>query len=123
MKKNYIVFLPVMLFITNVLFGQYGNLDANFAKGGRVLTAFGKYNSDAKGVVVQPDGKIIAAGDAYNYNSSYSQFALVRYNRDGSLDDTFGSKGKVTSRFLGIQLFFHDMALQAEGKMTIAGVG
>jgi uncharacterized delta-60 repeat protein len=45
-------------------------------------------------VTLQPDGKILVAG--YSRNLSY-EFALVRYNADGSLDTTFGGDGKVTT--------------------------
>ena len=46
-------------------------------------------------VTIQSDGKIVAAG--VSYNGSNNDFALVRYNTDGSLDASFDNDGKVTT--------------------------
>src|SRR5262249_19737343 len=59
-----------------------GSLDSNFGTGGTVLTDFGGGNG-ATSVALQSDGKIVAAGDGY---SGGNNFALARYNADGSLD-------------------------------------
>ena len=63
------------------------SLDASFGAGGKVLTDFGSTNDFAWSVAVQPDGKIVVAGDSYiGLSSDYDDFALARYNTDGSLD-------------------------------------
>ena len=49
----------------------------------------------ASSVAIQSDGKIVAAG--YSDNGSNDDFALVRYNTDGSLDASFDGDGKVTT--------------------------
>ena len=49
----------------------------------------------AYSVAIQSDGKIVAAG--HSDNGSNDDFALVRYNTDGSLDTSFDSDGKVTT--------------------------
>ena len=94
-----------------------GSLDDTFGSGGLVVTAFGFQNEDiANSVVVQPNGKIIAAG------SSAGVFALARYNPDGSPDNSFGSGGKVTTSFpgtSGAQILF--LFLQADGKILAVG--
>ena len=46
-------------------------------------------------LTLQSDGKILVAGQAMV--GSYMDFALVRYNSNGSLDTTFGTSGKVTT--------------------------
>ena len=66
-----------------------GTLDRGFGKGGRVITTVGLPESGARAVLIQPDGKIVAAG----FPGGYRGFALVRYKRSGSLDPTFGSHG------------------------------
>ena len=71
-----------------------GDLDTTFGTGGKVTTAIGSFDS-AYSVVLQSDGKIVAAG--YSYNGSNYDFAVVRYNIDGSLDTTFDTDGKVTT--------------------------
>ena len=53
-------------------------------------------------VAIQPDGKIIVAGVA-SILIPIGDFALVRYNADGSLDSSFGNNGKLTTDFSGQQ--------------------
>ena len=75
-----------------------GSIDNSFGKNGRVITDFG-YDDKANAVVIQPDGKIVAVGygAAQGTNIDDYNFALARYNSDGSLDTKFGSKGKVVT--------------------------
>ena len=75
-----------------------GELDPSFGIGGKVITHFGG-DDVAQGVVIQADGKIVVAG--YSSNGSTSDFALARYNPDGSLDSSFGGEGKVTTDIAG----------------------
>src|SRR5438128_1086876 len=71
--------------------GTGGLLDLTFGSGGKVLTDFSGSNTsvdDLSGVAIQGDGKIVASGTS-DANGS-NDFALARYNADGSLDTTFG---------------------------------
>lgn len=70
-----------------------GSLDGNFGNGGYVITdtGAGDYLSD---VVIQDDGKIVVAGTTGN--GSNKDFAVLRYNTDGSLDTSFSSDGITT---------------------------
>src|SRR6185369_3808572 len=64
-----------------------GGLDTSFNGTGRLVTDIGTNTGDyAYSVNVQPDGKIVVVG-----SSSGSNFAVVRYNPDGSLDTTFNA--------------------------------
>ncbi|HET6879254.1 MAG TPA: DUF4214 domain-containing protein, partial [Pirellulales bacterium] len=69
-----------------------GDLDPAFGVGGKVATTVGS-SSSAGGVALQPDGKIVVVG------TSGSDFAVVRYLPDGSLDPSFGTGGEVTTAF------------------------
>jgi uncharacterized delta-60 repeat protein len=93
-----------------------GTLDRSFGAGGRVLTRFGQRWADASSIAIQRDGKIVVAG------SSAGLFALVRYRRDGSLDRSFGDRGRVLTRF-GSGDFWRASALvlQRDGRMVAAG--
>src|SRR5215203_5544213 len=72
-----------------------GDLDSTFDKDGIVTTDFNAGQPDfCNSVAIQPDGKIICGGQTLNSGTSYD-FALIRYNPDGSLDATFGNVGKV----------------------------
>jgi uncharacterized delta-60 repeat protein len=74
-----------------------GALDTSFGDTGRVLTAVGISGSNATGVALQKDGKILVAGYAVNNSGRIYDFACLRYNADGSLDQSFGDHGKVTT--------------------------
>ncbi len=97
-----------------------GDLDLTFGGTGKVTTAIGLYD---KGycVAVQSDGKIIVGGSSSsNLNASYPQFALARYNLDGSLDTTFNGSGKVITA-MGAQSVAQSIAIQNDGKILATG--
>jgi uncharacterized delta-60 repeat protein len=102
------------------VFADAGDIDPTFDGDGKVSTDFSN-NESANDVVVQPDGKIVAAGitsvDAVN-----SDFALARYGADGALDPSFGTGGKVTTDFFGLFDRADAMALQPDGKIVVAGL-
>ena len=66
-----------------------------FGTTGIVTTAIGSGNEAANAMVLQPDGKTVVAGGSVT--GSYNDFALVRYNSNGSLDTSFGAGGIVTT--------------------------
>src|SRR2546430_17646452 len=84
--------LPIMLPSIPAWAVGGGTLDPTFGTGGKVLTDFGGQDV-AYGMAVQADGKVGAAGFE-NAGGNYD-FALVRFNLDGSLDATFGAGGTV----------------------------
>ena len=103
-----------------VRFNTNGSLDTTFDSDGTVVTDFGQSYDVANAIAIQPDGKIIAAGSSGNWNRD---FALIRYNQNGSLDTTFDSDGKVTTWFgviVGNALF--DVTIQPDGKIVAVGV-
>src|SRR5207244_2135037 len=95
-----------------------GDLDPSFGTGGQVITPISSGYDAANALVVQPDGKLVAAGHAYNAGNIV--FALVRYNADGTLDGTFGSGGKVTT-VIGTASRGTALVLQPDGKLVAAG--
>ncbi len=107
----------VVAFVT-ARFNADGTLDQTFGNNGSVQTTFGDPAAEGNDVVLQADGKIIVVGftGAGSY-SSFNNFALVRFNPDGSLDQTFGSGGKVKSAS-GVAT---SAALQADGKIVVGG--
>jgi uncharacterized delta-60 repeat protein len=99
-------------------FEDNGALDTSF-NGGKVTTHFGSGHDSAYGVVVQEDGKIVVGGKASN--GSREDYALARYNPNGSLDDGFDFDGKVTTDFGGAGGWLWDLALQDDGRIVAAG--
>jgi uncharacterized delta-60 repeat protein len=101
-----------------------GSLDTSFGNHGRVLTDFFGGFDSAQAVALQSDGKIIAAGiGAPSATGSNGDFALARYNPNGSLDTTFGVNGKVTTDFAGQTEQARAVAVQPDGKIVAAGGG
>lgn len=99
-----------------------GALDTSFGGGtGKVQTNFATYGSIARGVALQPDGKFVVVGEAYN-TLSKNDFIVARYNSNGTLDTTFGSLG---SRIIAISSNNHDaafgVAIQPDGAIVVAG--
>lgn len=98
-----------------------GSLDASFGTGGKVTTSFFGFDNGATGVAVQADGKIVASGWA-DPGGANVQFAMARYNADGSLDAGFGTGGKVTTDFFGANDVGWSLLLQGDGKLVVAGL-
>jgi uncharacterized delta-60 repeat protein len=93
-----------------------GDLDPTFGGDGAVVTDFGALES-ALGVVLQSDGKIIAGGYT---GFPASNFAVARYNADGSPDMGFDGDGQVETGF-GADDEVRGIALQPDGKPVAAG--
>ena len=75
-----------------------GSLDTSFSGDGKQTTDFGGVGDGATGVALQADGKIVAVGSS---RSGGGDFALARYNPNGSLDTSFSGDGKQTTDFGG----------------------
>ena len=90
-----------------------GDLDVSFSGDGKQTTDFGGSDA-ATAVAVQADGKILVAG------SSDGNFALARYGADGAPDPSFSGDGLVTTD-LGGPDTAQDVAIQADGKIVVAG--
>lgn len=101
-----------------------GSLDATFDTDGIVTTEIGGGNNVAQGVAVQRNGKIVVAG--FCLNGATNDFAVARYNPDGSLDETFdGDSGNGNGIVITTITANHDealaIALQPDGKILLAG--
>jgi uncharacterized delta-60 repeat protein len=104
-------------------FNPDGTLDTGFGVGGHVITDFSAVASVAAGAMA-PDGKIVIVGERAGGFGVRSEFALARYNPDGSLDPGFGSGGEVVTRVGTSSLYSDassDVVVQADGKIVVAG--
>ena len=111
---------------TLVRYNTDGSLDTSFDKDGKVTTRLSTYDSRddlAQSVVVQADGKILLGGSSDQDNPRYGNddFAIVRYNNDGSLDKSFGGDGKVTTQLGTLDDVGRTLAVQADGKILLGG--
>lgn len=99
-----------------------GDLDPTFGNGGKVLTDFTQSTDIANAVAVQADGRYVVVGTTYiNNDYSSEDFAVARYNADGTLDSTFGANGKVTTDFPGLAAVASSVVIQPDGKIVVAG--
>lgn len=101
-----------------VRYNSDGSLDTTFSADGKVTTSIGGFDS-ARSVTVQADGKILVAG--YSDNGINYDFAIIRYNSDGSLDATFGSTGVVTTAIGANYEAAQSVTVQADGKILVSG--
>ena len=111
--------VALVLAIANPAAAPPGDLDPTFDGDGKVTTDFAGSTDEGKGVAIQGDGKIVAAGVAFA--SGTDDFALVRYNTDGSLDTTFDGDGRVTTDFAGSTDQANGVVIQGDGKIVAAG--
>ena len=97
---------------------SFNSAPSFFIGDGIVTTVIGS-PSDGQSVTLQPDGKILVAGNAYN-GANYD-FALVRCNQDGSLDTSFSGDGKLTTDFGASSDYGQSVTVQSDGKIVVAG--
>jgi uncharacterized delta-60 repeat protein len=90
-----------------------GTLDTTFSGDGKATTDF-SVDDEAFAVVIQADDKVVVAGEASG------NFALARYNANGSLDTTFDGDGKIVTDF-GAAESANGVAIQSDGKIVAAG--
>jgi len=100
-----------------------GTLDTGFGTGGRVS---GNVNGLARAVAIQPDGKIVLAGD-FEIELSNGTFAsdivVARFNANGSLDLPFGTSGtgQVATDVGGAANSGRNVVLQPNGAIVVSG--
>jgi uncharacterized delta-60 repeat protein len=103
-------------------FNTNGSLDRSFGGGGAVTTAFAA-SSEADGVTVDSNGKILVLVDSCQTEDPWTgcELDLARYNVDGSLDPSFGSGGKATTQFPGfVDVTGEGVEVQPDGKIVAA---
>ena len=110
-----------------------GSPDSTFGTGGMVTTAFTTgfsfTTADAfdaiNSIAIQSDGRIVAVGNAYSdsadFSTSENDFAIARYNPDGSLDTSFGNGGQVLTNFGSQDSYANSVAIQIDGQIVAAG--
>jgi uncharacterized delta-60 repeat protein len=99
-----------------------GDLDPTFGIGGMVTTDINRSTDIANAVAVQADGKLVVVGQTYKHNDYTTEdFVVARYNTDGTLDNTFGSGGRVRTDFPGLAAVPSSVIIQPDGKIVVAG--
>ncbi len=111
--------LVLLLAASSVVFAQAGSLDPDFGLGGLQTWSAAIGDSEAFGMVVQDDGKIVVVGRTLNA-ARIRSLLVLRFLSDGSLDPTFG-EGGVARPALGVEIEGVDVAVSRAGLIYIAG--
>lgn len=106
-----------------------GQLDNSFGTGGLASAGFAFDGDGGTAVAVQPDGKIIWVGSQGNPDfpaGGTFEFAIARFNSNGTLDTGFGAGGRASTEFFspplqGAQEFAAAVLVQPDGKILVAG--
>jgi len=100
-------------------FRTNGTLDPTFSGDGKVVTNLTPGFEFATGVVIQPDGRIVVAGEIGGLGG---QFVVLRYLANGALDPSFSGNGWAAANFSAGDDWAWDVALQPDGKIVAAGI-
>jgi uncharacterized delta-60 repeat protein len=98
-----------------------GDLDALFGSGGKTLQDLRTRDDFAFATALQSDGKILLAGKASTGTTTGNDFAVVRFNVDGTLDTTFGVGGMSVMDVGSTSDTAYAIAIQSSGKIVVAG--
>ena len=116
-----ITLISLAVLLTSLgVYAAPGDLDPSFDSDGKTSLALGSGSSYAWAVVVQPDGKLVASGQANN-GATANDFALVRYNPNGSPDATFNGTGSMLTPLSAGDDVIGGLAVQSDGKIVAAG--
>lgn len=97
-----------------------GSLDSSFGNNGKINTDFSGGEDEVRDLAIQPDNKIVATGYTV-LSSERRNFALARYNTNGTLDSSFGVGGKVSTSISNSFDYSAAIAIQPDGKIIAGG--
>jgi uncharacterized delta-60 repeat protein len=110
----------------NMAFARYnpdGSLDTTFGGTGMVTIDIRGTADQARGLALQPGGKVLAVGTSRDPAEGRTDMAAVRLNEDGSLDTTFATAGKLLTDFGGPgSQAMNGLAIDGAGRAVAAGL-
>ncbi|MCP3997195.1 MAG: hypothetical protein GY722_19375, partial [bacterium] len=102
-----------------VRYNTDGSLDTSFDSDGVARTGIGAFTDVGYSVQLQSDDKIVVAG--YSYNGSNYDFAVARFDTDGSLDTSFDGDGTIMTAIGTGNDYGYGVAIQDDGKIVVGG--
>jgi len=116
--KSILVAICLALMIYTVALAASGDLDTTFSGDGKIIQSFGGTEHGGTDIAVQANGKVVAVGD--KVTAVGRDFAIARYNPNGSLDATFSGDGRQVVN-IGVMDQAMGVAIQTDGKIVVAG--
>lgn len=113
------LFLTVFVLFGTTLFARDGDLDRSFGDAGKLIIQIAPDIRDfIRAIAIQSDGKIILGGELGDFTADGNSSVLVRLNIDGTLDQSFGTGGKVINQG---QIHLSSLLIQPDGKILTSG--
>ncbi len=107
-----------------------GSIDKTFGINGKASIRVDNLYPAPNDVLIQKNGKIVVAGSVEDlYAATMQDFLVARFNRDGSIDSTFGNNGKTTTDFSDVvegdrsYEVAQTVSLQSDGNIILSGYG
>lgn len=114
-----IFYLLFFILLCQQTYSQSGSLDLTFSSDGKATASFGSGDDFANAIAYQTDGKIVVAGKSFN--GTDFDIAILRYNANGILDNTFSQDGKQTTPLGTLDDDAEALIIRPNGKIVIAG--
>ena len=107
-------------------FNSDGSIDNTFGTNGKVELDYSpndytRYGERARSIEIEQSGKILLAGTMDISDTTPTQFLLIRLNTDGTVDNTFGTNGKVSYDLTGHSLEVNKVIELESGNILLAG--
>ena len=120
--KTFCLLIIQLTFLNTVLLAQIYPLDSTFGDSGKTIVDITSVNIAQNHIATQIDGKIILATSKVKYNNGYDfDFCLLRFNTDGTLDNSFGSQGMILCDLGSTEDLAFDVAIQSDDKILVVG--
>jgi len=117
--RSLLIAICLALMTYSVALAASGGLDTSFSGDGKIIQSFGGSQHVGWNVAIQSDGKIVVVGDKWLSNGG-RDFAIARYNTNGTLDTTFNGNGRQVVS-IGVLDQALSVAIQSDGKIVVGG--
>jgi uncharacterized delta-60 repeat protein len=100
---------------------QDGTIDYDFGNRGLIQKQTTALEGELNSVAIQKDDKIIAVGYSISSTTNNEDITLVRFNKNGQLDKSFGNNGMVVTEISDQKEIGESVAIQPDGKIVVVG--
>ena len=100
---------------------QERNLDYDFGSLGLIQKQTTTMEGELNSIAIQKDDKILAVGYSISSTTNNEDITLVRFNKNGQLDKSFGNNGMVLTEISDQKEIGESVAIQPDGKIIVVG--